>query len=48
MILVGGMSNLVFKAGIVAVVGSRRLRAPVLISFGATILAGVAILLLWG
>jgi uncharacterized membrane protein (DUF4010 family) len=47
MILVGGMSNLVFKAGIVAVVGTRRLLRPVLLGFGASILGGVAILFLW-
>lgn len=47
MILVGGMSNLLFKAGIVAVVGTRRLLRPVLLGFGASILAGVAVLFLW-
>ena len=47
MILVGGMSNLGFKAGIVASVGSRPLRRPVLLAFGAAIVAGVAILFLW-
>jgi uncharacterized membrane protein (DUF4010 family) len=47
MILVGGMSNLVFKTGIVASVASPTLRKPVLLAFGASIAIGVAILLFW-
>jgi uncharacterized membrane protein (DUF4010 family) len=47
MILVGGMSNLMFKGGIVAVAGSRALRKPVALGFGLSIAAGTLILLLW-
>ncbi|MBB5350406.1 uncharacterized membrane protein (DUF4010 family) [Haloferula luteola] len=45
-ILLGGMSNLVFKAGMVAVLGTRRMLWPVLLGFSAI---GVgAGLLAWG
>jgi uncharacterized membrane protein (DUF4010 family) len=46
-ILIAAMSNLVFKAGIVAVLGSRRLLWRVAILFGILAAAGVVILWLW-
>lgn len=46
-ILIASMSNFVFKAGIVAVLGDRSLLRLIAILFGAAILAGAAILLLW-
>jgi uncharacterized membrane protein (DUF4010 family) len=46
-ILIAAMSNLVFKAGIVAVLGSRRLLWRVALLFGILIAAGVAILWFW-
>ena len=45
-ILIGGMSNIVFKGGVVAVVGGKALRRPVFTGFGASLLVGVGILLL--
>ena len=47
LILVGAMSNLVFKGGVVAVLGDRRLRARVLTAFVISFAAGVALLALW-
>jgi uncharacterized membrane protein (DUF4010 family) len=47
LILVASMSNLAFKAGIVAVIGDRKLARQMAMLFGVTFLAGVAILLLW-
>jgi len=47
LILVGSMTNLVFKAGVVAAIGHARLRARVFAVFGAAILGGAAILLFW-
>jgi uncharacterized membrane protein (DUF4010 family) len=47
MILIGALSNLVFKFGVVAALGSRRLRARIAATFGAALLGGVAILLFW-
>lgn len=46
-ILIAALSNLVFKAGIVAVLGSRRLLWRVAILFGVLIAAGGVILWLW-
>ena len=46
-ILVASLANLVFKGGIVAVLGSRRLFARVAALFGAAVAAGVLILWLW-
>ncbi len=43
LILLGGVSNMVFKAGMVLVLGARRMLWPVLITFGATA-AGAAVL----
>ena len=42
-ILLGGVSNMIFKAGMVLVLGARRMLWPVLITFGATA-AGAAVL----
>jgi uncharacterized membrane protein (DUF4010 family) len=47
MILVGAMSNLVFKAGIVALLGSRRTLKLVTLVFAGGIAAGALVLLLW-
>lgn len=46
-ILLAAMSNLVFKAGIVAFLGSRRLLGRIAVLFGAALAAGGAILWLW-
>jgi uncharacterized membrane protein (DUF4010 family) len=47
MIAIGFLSNLVFKLGIVLVLGSRPLRNQVAVVFGVTFLAGVLIVLFW-
>ncbi|MDX1578930.1 MAG: DUF4010 domain-containing protein [Gemmatimonadota bacterium] len=47
MIVVGALSNLVFKAGVVAVAGHRRLLGRVAAAFGLAIAAGIALVLLW-
>ncbi|MBX3702707.1 MAG: MgtC/SapB family protein [Steroidobacteraceae bacterium] len=47
LILVASMANLAFKAGMVAVLGSRELLRHVGILFGAALVAGGAILVLW-
>jgi uncharacterized membrane protein (DUF4010 family) len=47
LILVGTLSNLVFKGGVVAMLGERRLRARILGAFGLSFAAGVALLLFW-
>ncbi len=47
LILIGGLANLVFKGGIVAVLGSRRMLGLVALAFGLSIVAGAAILWLW-
>lgn len=47
MILVGGMSNLGLKGGIVLVAGHRALRRPIFISFAASLAVGAAILAFW-
>ncbi|HEU4679433.1 MAG TPA: MgtC/SapB family protein [Terrimicrobiaceae bacterium] len=46
-ILIAVLSNLVFKFGIVAALGSARLTKRVGMAFGAALLAGLGILLLW-
>ena len=48
MVLVAVMSNLLFKAGSVYVLGSGRLKKWVTMLFGAAFLTGVVILLVWG
>jgi uncharacterized membrane protein (DUF4010 family) len=47
MIAIGFLSNLVFKFGIVAALGSRTLRKQVAVVFGLTFLGGVLIVLFW-
>jgi uncharacterized membrane protein (DUF4010 family) len=47
MILLGGLSNIVFKGFVVAALGHRRLMLRVVPIFGITVAGGVAILLLW-
>ncbi|MBT8404901.1 MAG: MgtC/SapB family protein [Gemmatimonadetes bacterium] len=47
LILVGTLSNLVFKGGVVAVLGDRRLRSRIISAFGVSFVAGVALLFLW-
>jgi uncharacterized membrane protein (DUF4010 family) len=47
MILVGGLSNLVFKVGAVALLGNRRLLARVAATVGLSLVGGAAILMLW-
>lgn len=46
-ILVASLSNLVFKAGMVAAIGGRKLLRFVLPAFGAILIVGVGILLWW-
>lgn len=46
-ILVASLSNLVFKAGMVAVIGGRKLLAYILPAFGAVLVAGACILAFW-
>ena len=46
-ILVASLSNLVFKAGMVAVIGGRQLLRFILPAFGAVLVAGVCVLLWW-
>lgn len=46
-ILLGGLANLVFKAGLVAVLGAQGFRRPTLIGFAAAIAGGGAILAFW-
>jgi len=47
LILVGSLANLLFKGGIVVVLGDRRLSSRVLSLFGLGIAAGVALLAFW-
>jgi uncharacterized membrane protein (DUF4010 family) len=47
LILVGGMANLVFKGGVVAVLGSRKMFGLVALAFGLSIVAGAALLFMW-
>jgi uncharacterized membrane protein (DUF4010 family) len=47
LILVASLANLVFKAGIVAVLGETRLLRLIVIRFGLAILGGLALLLWW-
>lgn len=46
-ILVAAMSNLAFKSGIVATLGDRGLLRRISLMFGAALLGGIAILVLW-
>jgi len=45
-ILIGGMSNILFKGGVVAVVAGRPLRKPVFLAFGVALAVGCGILAL--
>lgn len=47
MILVGGLANVVFKMGLVVVLGARAFIQPAIIGLGTAMLGGVAILVLW-
>jgi uncharacterized membrane protein (DUF4010 family) len=47
LILVASMANLVFKAGIVAIIGNHGLARHLAMLFGLTFLGGVAILMFW-
>ena len=47
MILIGALSNLVFKAGAVAVLGHRKLLLRVSIAFGIALAGGILLLVLW-
>jgi uncharacterized membrane protein (DUF4010 family) len=46
-ILIASMANLAFKAGLVALLGSRELLRHLIVLFGAALAAGGAILWLW-
>jgi uncharacterized membrane protein (DUF4010 family) len=46
-ILLGGLANLLFKAGLVVVLGARAFVRPVLAGMGAALLGGGAILAFW-
>jgi uncharacterized membrane protein (DUF4010 family) len=47
MILIGMMANLVFKAGAVAVLGTRKLALIVAALFGTTLVFGLGLLMFW-
>jgi uncharacterized membrane protein (DUF4010 family) len=47
MILVGALSNLVFKCGAVALLGHRKLLLRVSAAFGVALLFGLLLLALW-
>jgi len=47
MILIGSLSNLIFKFGVIAALGPRELRARIAKTFGTAILGGLAILAFW-
>ena len=47
MMLTGGLSNVVFKGGAVALLGHRRLLKRIALLFGLTLLGGLAIIWLW-
>ena len=47
LVLIASMANLAFKAGIVALLGSRELLRHLAVLFGAALAAGAAILWLW-
>ncbi len=46
-ILIAALANLVFKGGMVAVLGSRRLTWQIAILFGLSLLGGILLLMLW-
>lgn len=47
MIMIGILANLFFKAGVVALLGSRALLTRIVLLFGITIAAGLGILIFW-
>lgn len=47
MILLGGMANVVFKMGLVIVLGARTFIKPAIMGLGAALIGGAAILVLW-
>ena len=47
MILIGALSNLVFKFGVVALLASRKLRNRIMAGFGAAFIGGLLILIFW-
>ena len=47
MMMLGAMSNILFKAGAVAVLGDRRLFSRIVVLFGFSLVGGVALLWLW-
>lgn len=47
MILVGGLSNIVFKGGVVLAIGSRAMKRRVGLAFGVAVAGGAAILAFW-
>ena len=47
MILVGSMSNLVFKAAVIGFLGSRQLLLRVAVAFGISFLGGLVLLVFW-
>ncbi|MFB6262799.1 MAG: MgtC/SapB family protein [Bradymonadaceae bacterium] len=47
MMLIGGLSNVVFKGGAVALLGDRRLFTRIALLFGGTLAAGIAVIALW-
>lgn len=47
MILVGGLSNIVFKGGVVLAIGSRAMKRRVTLAFGVALAGGAAILAFW-
>ncbi len=47
MIIIGALSNMIFKAGIVAFFGDRKLIRRIFLYFGLAILGGVCIIAFW-
>jgi uncharacterized membrane protein (DUF4010 family) len=47
MIIVAGMANMLFKAGLVLVLGARSFIKPVLLGMAISLLGGLALLALW-
>jgi uncharacterized membrane protein (DUF4010 family) len=47
LILVGSLSNLVFKGGVVAVLGHAQLRARIFTAFGIAVAGGIGLLFFW-
>lgn len=47
LIMIGALSNLVFKAGMVFALGDRRLAKFIMASFGLAVAAGIGIIVIW-